>query len=54
MKEVLSSNMNAEMEALCSSKNTSLLRGRNGQELLQFSLNKFDIELPGGAPANFG
>ena len=33
------------MEGLCSSKNTALLRESNGQELLQFSFDKFDSEL---------
>lgn len=45
MKYVLSSNRDAEMEGLFSSKNSSLLRESNGQDFLQFSLDKFDNEL---------
>ena len=50
MKDIFITQLDSELQTLCSTKNSSVLSKSNGEELLQFSLEKFDSELQSNAP----
>lgn len=50
MKDIFITQLDSELQTLCSTKNSSVLSESNGEELLQFSLEKFDSELQSKAP----
>ena len=50
MKDILISHLDSELQTLCATKSKSVLSETSGQKLLDFSLEKFDIELRSNAP----
>jgi hypothetical protein len=50
MKDIFIRQLDSELQTLCSTKNSSVHSESNGEELLQFSLEKFDSELQSKAP----
>lgn len=50
MKDIFITYLDSELQTLCSTTNNSVLRESNGEELLQFSLERFDSELQSKVP----